>query len=42
MINGLPSAFSLVTKKIAEGKGRSKQEGEQKAATAALDAKGWM
>ncbi len=28
-------------KKIAEGKGRSKQEGEQKAATAALEAKGW-
>jgi len=28
-------------KKIAEGKGRSKQEGEQKAATAALVAKGW-
>lgn len=29
-------------KKIAEGKGRSKQEGEQKAATAALEAKGWL
>ena len=29
-------------KKIAEGKGRSKQEGEQKAALAALEAKGWM
>lgn len=29
-------------KKIAEGKGRSKQEGEQKAAMAALEAKGWM
>jgi ribonuclease-3 len=29
-------------KKIAEGKGRSKQEGEQKAATAALEAKGWI
>lgn len=28
-------------KKIAEGKGRSKQEGEQKAAFAALQAKGW-
>lgn len=28
-------------KKIAEGKGRSKQEGEQKAAMAALEAKGW-
>jgi len=28
-------------KKIAEGKGRSKQEGEQKAAIAALEAKGW-
>ncbi len=28
-------------KKIAEGKGRSKQEGEQKAAQAALIAKGW-
>ncbi len=28
-------------KKIAEGKGRSKQEGEQKAAQAALEAKGW-
>ncbi len=28
-------------KKIAEGKGRSKQEGEQKAATAALETKGW-
>lgn len=28
-------------KKIAEGKGRSKQEGEQKAATAALEAKDW-
>ncbi len=27
--------------KIAEGKGRSKQEGEQKAAAAALEAKGW-
>lgn len=29
-------------KKIAEGKGRSKQEGEQKAALAALEAKGWL
>jgi ribonuclease III len=29
-------------KKIAEGKGRSKQEGEQKAATAALEMKGWI
>lgn len=29
-------------KKIAEGKGRSKQEGEQKAALAALEAKGWI
>ncbi len=29
-------------KKIAEGKGRSKQEGEQSAALAALEAKGWM
>lgn len=29
-------------KKIAEGKGRSKQEGEQKAAMAALEAKGWQ
>ncbi len=29
-------------KKIAEGKGRSKQEGEQAAALAALEAKGWM
>ncbi len=29
-------------KKIAEGKGRSKQEGEQKAALAALEKKGWM
>jgi ribonuclease III len=28
--------------KIAEGKGRSKQEGEQKAATAALETKGWV
>lgn len=28
-------------KKIAEGKGRSKQEAEQKAAQAALEAKGW-
>ncbi len=28
-------------KKIAEGKGRSKQEGEQSAARAALEAKGW-
>jgi ribonuclease III len=28
--------------KIAEGKGRSKQEGEQKAATAALETKGWL
>lgn len=28
--------------KIAEGKGKSKQEGEQKAATAALEAKGWL
>lgn len=29
-------------KKIAEGKGRSKQEGEQSAARAALEAKGWL
>jgi ribonuclease III len=29
-------------KKIAEGKGKSKQEGEQKAALAALEAKGWQ
>jgi ribonuclease III len=29
-------------KKIAEGKGRSKQEAEQKAALAALEAKGWL
>ncbi len=29
-------------KKIAEGKGKSKQEGEQKAALAALVAKGWQ
>ncbi len=29
-------------KKIAEGKGRSKQEGEQKAALAALENKGWL
>lgn len=29
-------------KKIAEGKGKSKQEGEQKAALAALQVKGWM
>jgi ribonuclease-3 len=29
-------------KKIAEGKGRSKQEGEQKAALTALEAKGWL
>ena len=29
-------------KKIAEGKGRSKQEGEQAAAMAALVAKGWL
>jgi ribonuclease III len=29
-------------KKIAEGKGRSKQEAEQKAALAALEAKGWQ
>jgi ribonuclease III len=29
-------------KKIAEGKGKSKQEGEQKAALAALEAKGWL
>ena len=28
--------------KIAEGKGKSKQEGEQKAAEAALKAKGWL
>ncbi|HVY35702.1 MAG TPA: ribonuclease III [Candidatus Paceibacterota bacterium] len=28
-------------KKIAEGKGKSKQEGEQKAALAALEKKGW-
>lgn len=29
-------------KKVAEGKGRSKQEGEQKAALAALEANGWI
>ena len=29
-------------KKVAEGKGRSKQEGEQKAAYAALETKGWL
>ncbi|MBP6904743.1 MAG: ribonuclease III [Candidatus Pacebacteria bacterium] len=29
-------------KKIAEGKGKSKQEGEQQAALAALEAKGWL
>lgn len=29
-------------KKIAEGKGKSKQEGEQKAALAALETKGWL
>ena len=29
-------------KKIAEGKGKSKQEGEQQAALAALEAKGWQ
>ena len=32
----------LRSEKVAEGKGRSKQEAEQAAAEAALDAKGWL